>query len=72
VLLAALSPAGVEVGVDLRHRGGVVDGGGWVVGIVVVAGRFKGRSRWLDKKFISVEEIHEFVRGLRHSLGDVR
>ena len=37
VLLAALSPAGVEVGVDLRHRGGVVDGGGWVVGIVVVA-----------------------------------
>jgi hypothetical protein len=36
VLLAALSPAGVEVGVDLRHRGGVVDGGGWVVGIVVV------------------------------------
>lgn len=32
VLLAALSPAGVEVGVDLRHRGGVVDGGGgWSV-----------------------------------------
>jgi hypothetical protein len=35
VLLAALSPAGVEVGVDLRHRGGVVDGEGWVVGFVV-------------------------------------
>jgi hypothetical protein len=32
VLLAALSPAGVEVRVDLRHRGGVVDGGGgWSV-----------------------------------------
>jgi hypothetical protein len=37
VLLAALSPAGVEVGVDLRHRGGVVDGEGFVDGIVVVA-----------------------------------
>jgi len=49
VLLAALSPAGVEVGVDLRHRGGVVDGGGWVVGIVVVvAESSKAHSRcWL-------------------------
>ena len=25
VRFAALSPAGLEVGVDLRHRGGVVD-----------------------------------------------
>ena len=37
MLLAALSPAGVEVGINLRHRGGVVDGEGWVVGIVVVS-----------------------------------
>jgi hypothetical protein len=45
VLLAALSPAGVKVGVDLRHRGGVVDGGGWVVGIVVVVARPNRRRR---------------------------
>ena len=37
MLLAALFPAGVEVGVDFRHRGGVVNGEGWVIGIVVVA-----------------------------------
>jgi hypothetical protein len=38
VLLARLAARAVEVGVDLGHRAGVVDVGGWMVGIVVVAG----------------------------------
>lgn len=50
VLLARLSPGGVEVGVDLRHRGGVVDGGVVVdIGIaVVVAGLSRQDSRALS------------------------
>lgn len=38
MLLARLAARAVEVGVDLGHRAGVVDVGGWMVGIVVVAG----------------------------------
>lgn len=38
VLLARLAARAVEVGVDLGHLAGVVDVGGWMVGIVVVAG----------------------------------
>ena len=38
VLLARLAARAVKVGVDLGHRAGIVDVGGWMVGIVVVAG----------------------------------
>lgn len=38
VLLARLAARAVEVGVDLGHRAGIVDVGGWIVDIVVVAG----------------------------------
>ena len=38
MLLARLAARAVEVGVDLGHLAGVVDVGGWMVGIVVVAG----------------------------------
>jgi hypothetical protein len=38
VLLARLAARAVKVGVDLGHRTGIVDVGGWMVGIVVVAG----------------------------------
>jgi len=37
VLLARLAARAVKVGVDLGHRAGIVDVGGWMVGIVVVA-----------------------------------
>jgi hypothetical protein len=39
VLLARLAARAVEVGVDLGHRAGIVNVGGWMIGIVVVAGR---------------------------------
>ena len=38
MLLARLAARAVKVGVDLGHRAGIVDVGGWMVGIVVVAG----------------------------------
>lgn len=61
MLLAGLSPAAVEVGVDLRHRGGVVDVGGWMVGIVVVAGSSTQdcRSRFGNSHHISEQTLGE-------------
>lgn len=61
MLLAGLSPAAVEVGVDLRHRGGVVDVGGGMVGIVVVAGSSTQdcRSRFGNSHHISEQTLGE-------------